>query len=134
MWSSSICCISEWIFSMSIIFKKKKEEGTRLLVKKMMNSIILSSMLQFEMENSKEKMYCCHAFQWFRHMCLSSTNICNFLCDSLLQWPSTKTIATSVDNCMWLAHALEHLPIYSCIHQKEKQKILHIQKPFNKHS
>jgi ATP-dependent DNA helicase PIF1 len=26
--------------------------------------------------------------------------------------------------CMWLAHALENLPIYSCTHQKEKQKIL----------
>jgi hypothetical protein len=26
---------------------------------------------------------------------------------------------SQVDNCMWLAHTLENLPIYSCTHQKE---------------
>jgi hypothetical protein len=46
----------------------------------------------------KEKMYCCHAFQWFRQICRSSSNVYNFLCDSLLQWPSTnyKDITISV--------------------------------------
>jgi hypothetical protein len=35
---------------------------------------------------------------------------------------------------MWLAHALENLPIYLCTHQKQKQQILYIQKLFNKHN
>jgi hypothetical protein len=58
----------------------------------------ISSKQQFEMENSKEMMYCCHAFQWFRQIWRSSLNVYNFLCDSLLQWPSTKhnDIALSV--------------------------------------
>jgi hypothetical protein len=43
-----------------------------------------------------------------------------------------KIHASHMDNCMWLAHALENLPIYSCTHQKKKQKILYIQKLFNK--
>jgi hypothetical protein len=53
---------------------------------------------------------------------------------------STRTITTSVWTkfgksmlLTWttvLAHALENLPIYSCTHQKEKQKILYIQKLF----
>jgi hypothetical protein len=37
-------------------------------------------------------------------------------------------------NCMWLAHALENLPIYSYTHQKEKPKIMYIQKLFDKHN
>jgi hypothetical protein len=41
-----------------------------------------------------------------------------------------KIHASHMDNCMWLGHALENLPIYSCTHQKEKQKILYIQKLF----
>jgi hypothetical protein len=45
-----------------------------------------------------------------------------------------KIFASRIDNCMWLAHALENLPIYSCTHEKEKQKILYIQKLFNKHN
>jgi hypothetical protein len=36
------------------------------------------------------KMYYCHAFQWFWQICRSSSKVCNILCDSLLQWPSTK--------------------------------------------
>jgi hypothetical protein len=35
-----------------------------------------------------------------------------------------KIHAPQMDNFMWLAHALENLPIYSCTHQKKKQKIL----------
>jgi hypothetical protein len=45
-----------------------------------------------------------------------------------------KIHASHMENCMWLAHALENLPIYSCTHQKEKQKILYYQKLFNKHN
>jgi hypothetical protein len=45
-----------------------------------------------------------------------------------------KIHASQMDNCMWLAHTLENLPIYSCTHQKKKLKILYIQKLFNKHS
>jgi hypothetical protein len=45
-----------------------------------------------------------------------------------------KIHAFHMDNCMWLAHTLDSLPIYSSTHQKEKQKILYIQKLFNKHN
>jgi hypothetical protein len=45
-----------------------------------------------------------------------------------------KIHASHMDNCVYLAHALENLPIYSCTDQKEKQKILYIQKLFNKHN
>jgi hypothetical protein len=36
-----------------------------------------------------------------------------------------KIHASHMDNCMWLAYALDNFPIYSCTHQKEKQKILY---------
>jgi hypothetical protein len=45
-----------------------------------------------------------------------------------------KIHASHMGNCMWLAHALENLPIYSCTHQKEKQTILYYQKLFNKNN
>jgi hypothetical protein len=60
----------------------------------------ISSKLQFKMEDSKEKCTVATHFnvQWFRRIWRSSSNVCNFLCDSLLQWPSTKhkDIATNV--------------------------------------
>jgi hypothetical protein len=74
----------------------------------------------------------------------------NSLSDQVTKWPVTKWSAAScgdcneilhiskwfitkwlsdrvtMDICMWLAHALENLPIYSYTLQKDKQKILYI--------
>ena len=86
------------------------------------------------MANLKEKIFWCRAYQWLRQICHSNSNVCSFQCDSLLQWPGTRTIAKSV----WTKFGKSMLLIWTaawgmltrrktfwfclCTHPTEKQK------------